>query len=280
MSSRFICPSEVVRRLRKRGINVPSLAILLPTLGIVLSESLLFFGYVRYALSIHLVTLGVSVFAPLVADDDASMFQLFALLPVFRLVNLGMPVFFELTIYWFPLIYGPLIPAIYVVGQANDLVSLEAGWKAAVLWFPLALPASVFFGAVEYAILEPESLVSTWSMVQLILISVIMIGFVGLVEELLFRGVLQQGLQERIGTWPGILVASIIFGLMHSGYRVPEELFFAASLGVVFGVIYNRTDSLALVTIMHGFLNVFLFAVIPLQDSLQNVVGSVSFFGL
>lgn len=265
--------------MRKRGISVPSWAILLPTLGIIVSESLLFFGYVWYALYGHLVTLGVSVFAPLVIDDETPMFQLFALVPVFRLVNLGMPVFFDLTVYWFPLIYGPLIPAIYIVGRANTLISLNPGWKATALWLPLWLPISAVLGAVEYAILEPEALVPAWSLIQLTLITVIMVGFVGFVEELLFRGVLQQGLQTRIGTWPSIFLASVIFGLMHSGYHVPEELVFATSMGLVFGVVYDRTDSIVLVTLMHGILNVVLFAVIPLQDSLQAVVADVPFFG-
>lgn len=65
--------------------------------------------------------------APLKLDYDIAMFQVFALMPVFQLVNLGMPVFFELTVYWFPLIYGPLIPDIYVIGQANNPVNLTAG---------------------------------------------------------------------------------------------------------------------------------------------------------
>lgn len=280
MTSRIIRPSELIRRLRKCGISLPSWAIILPTLGIVLSESFMYFGYVWYSLYGHLVTLFVSVFAPLITDDEASMFQAFALVPIFRLVNLGMPVFFELTIYWFPLIYGPLLPAIHVIGWANDSVTLNPGWKATAVWLPLILPVSALFGALEYVILEPESLIPAWSMTQLAIFSVIMVGFVGLVEELLFRGVLQQAIQERIGTWPGILWTSAIFGLMHSGYRVPEELLFAASLGIVFGVVYDRTDSIVLVTIIHGFLNVFLFAVIPLQDPLKNVVTGASFFGL
>lgn len=265
----------IVSSLRERGITVPSSSILLPTVGIVISELFLFFGYTRYALIGHLGTLLLCVLAPLRLDDDIAMFQVFALIPVFRLVNLGMPVFFELTVYWFPLIYGPLIPAIYVVGQANNAVNLTAGWKTALIGLPLAIPAAAIMGGIEYQILAPEALVPRWSLLQLAVITVVMIAFIGLVEELLYRGVLQGALVDRIGTWPGIVLASSIFGLMHAGYHIPEELLFAGSIGFIFGVIYHRTNSLALITIMHGLLNVFLFAVIPLNGPLPELISTL-----
>lgn len=266
---------NVVTSLRKRGISLPSAAIVLPTLAIVASEAALFFGDVGPALWGHLATLLLCALAPLRFDDDVAMFQVFALVPVFRLVNLGMPVFVELTVYWFPLVYGPLIPAIYVLGRADNPVSVSINWRTTLVALPLAIPLSAALGAVEYAILEPEALIPAWSATELLVITVVMVGFVGLVEELLFRAVLQRALADRLGLWPGILLASGIFGLMHSGYQLPAELGFAASIGVLFGYVYHRTDSVALVAIMHGVLNVFLFAVIPLQPGIQDVVTGV-----
>lgn len=277
---RYMGDDGVGSHLRKRGISLPSLAILIPTVAITVSELLLFFGFVRYALWAHLVTLFVCVFAPLVFDEDPMMFQVFALIPVFRLVNLGMPVFFELTVYWLPLIYGPIIPAIYVIGQSENSVSFRMGWKYALLGLPLAIPSSAVLGYVEYFIITPQALIPEWSMVQLALISIVMIGFVGLAEELLFRGVLQQALVDRIGTVPGIFLASAIFGLMHSGYRIPSELVFAVTIGLVFGAIYHRTESLLLVTVMHGVLNVFLFAILPLWGVPTLGEGPLSVLGV
>jgi hypothetical protein len=107
-----ILSTTVAAFYRKWGINLPGAAIILPIVGITISEFFLFFGQTQNALWGHLITLLVCTFAPLHFDDDPAMFQAFALVPLFRLVNLGMPIFFELTIYWFPIIYGPLIPAI------------------------------------------------------------------------------------------------------------------------------------------------------------------------
>jgi len=40
---------------------------------------------------------------------------------------------------------------------------------------------------------------------------------------------------------------------------------FAFGLGLLLGVIYDATDSLLLVVLIHGTLDVFLFAVFPLR---------------
>jgi membrane protease YdiL (CAAX protease family) len=53
------------------------------------------------------------------------------------------------------------------------------------------------------------------------------------------------------------------------------ELVFAGSIGFIFGVTYHYTDSLALVTILHGLLNVFLFAIIPLNCPLSGFITSL-----
>lgn len=256
----------------KRGISFPSRSLLIPIAGIVVSESFLFFGFTWYALAGHLLTLVGCVLAPLRFDHDLPMLQVFALVPVFRLVNLGMPVFFELTIYWFPLIYGPLIPAIYLIGKAENPISLSAGWKAALLALPLAVPFSAALGAVEYSIIEPPALIPSGSVVDLLTIAVVMIFFVGFVEELLFRGVLQRALATRIGRWPALVLASVLFGLMHSGYGVPAELVFAGTIGFVFGLVYDWTDSIVLISVMHGVLNIFLFGVIPLNGGIGSIL--------
>lgn len=267
--------SGVVTQLEKRGISVPGPSILFPIAGIVVSELLLFFGFTYYALGAHFLTLAACVFAPLRYETDSALLQVFALVPVFRLVNLGMPVFFELTVYWFPLIYGPLIPAIYIAGRSNHLISISPGWKVALLALPIAIPVSAGLGMIEYLILRPAALIPAFDLLNLLVIAAVMLLFVGFVEELLFRGVLQQALVPEIGRWPAIIVASALFGLMHSGYQVPAELLFAGTIGFVFGVIYDRTDSIVLITIMHGLLNVFLFALIPMNSQVLDAVNAL-----
>ncbi len=46
---------------------------------------------------------------------------------------------------------------------------------------------------------------------------------VGVGEEALFRGVLQPGLSEQLGLWPGWALASVIFGAIHTFNFLGEE---------------------------------------------------------
>jgi membrane protease YdiL (CAAX protease family) len=269
MSLKYTFPRNVVNSLRERDVSVPaSAAVILPTIGILISEGLLYFGYTSYALWGHFLTLLGCVFAPLWFNDDAATFQVFALVPLFRLVNLGMPVFVDLTIYWFPLVYAPLLPGIYVVAQTQERARPSFNPQKAALLFPAALVLSILLAEIEYSIITPGALIPEASLAQFALISVVMFVFVGLTEELLFRGILQRVLEDRIGYWPGLMLTSLLFGMMHSAYSALTELLFAAGIGLLFGLIYDRTDSLLLITTIHASLNVFLFAVIPLSGSL------------
>jgi membrane protease YdiL (CAAX protease family) len=257
--------NNVVSTLRKRATTFPFFAIVLPTVGVVASEIFLFYGHTAFALWGHFLTLLVCAFVPLSRSADTDPLQMFALLPLFRLVNLGMPVFVELTLLWFPLVYAPVLPAVYLVIRTRPHLGPRFNGRAFGLLLVPALIGSAFLGEVEWLIITPEALVTEWSLTQLLLIAVVMIGFIGFTEELLFRGVLQTGLKAYFGQWGSILFVSALFGLMHSGYGSGLQLLFAGCLGLLYGVTYEYTDSLLLVTVMHGVLNVFLFAVVPIH---------------
>lgn len=268
MASDEFTPARRLAGLASGPLLVSRLALAVPAAGIVASELLLFYGYTGYALWGHLGTLLFCVLAPLSMGEEAHFFQAFALVSCFRLVNLGMPVFVELTIYWFPLIYAPFAPVLYFIARSGDVVEFSFDLRRALLLAPVGAILGIALAHVEYAIIRPEALIPAWTVGNLALIAAVMIGFVGLVEELLYRGVLQTTLVSRYGKWPGILVASFFFGLMHSGYGLVGELVFAGSIGLLYGVLYEYTDSLAFVTVLHGVMNVFLFAVIPLRGPL------------
>ena len=89
-----------------------------------------------------------------------------------------------------------------------------------------------------------------------------MIFFVALVEELLFRVLLQPQLIKRSGSVAGILITSVIFGAMHAGYANVYELLFATGAGVVLGAAFYKTRNLALVVTIQAVNNIILFGVL------------------
>lgn len=59
----------------------------------------------------------------------------------------------------------------------------------------------------------------------------------GFFEELLFRGVIEQWLDPRIGSWASLAVTSALFGLAHN--PVPgASSFTEACYGANFGLLY------------------------------------------
>jgi membrane protease YdiL (CAAX protease family) len=79
---------------------------------------------------------------------------------------------------------------------------------------------------------------------------VVVSALAGLGEELLFRGVIQAGVSQAFGAWLGLVVASILFGLMHALSRAYFVL--ATLMGLYLGVLYQVTDNLLLPALVHG----------------------------
>ncbi|MGL5838921.1 MAG: lysostaphin resistance A-like protein [Sphingorhabdus sp.] len=71
-------------------------------------------------------------------------------------------------------------------------------------------------------------------------------------EELLFRGLLQTSLAKRMPIWAAILLASAIFALIHfQPYAFPALM----AMGIVFGVLYHLTGSLRVTILAHALNN-------------------------
>jgi uncharacterized protein len=69
-----------------------------------------------------------------------------------------------------------------------------------------------------------------------------------LVEELLFRGLLQKSLSHHMPVWGAIAISAIIFGVMHMDlYAMPPLIL----MGAIFGVIYHLTGSLRVTILLH-----------------------------
>lgn len=74
----------------------------------------------------------------------------------------------------------------------------------------------------------------------------------GIFEELLFRGYIQRRLLERWPAWVAILVASLLFGLLHV---MPQAVVFAFPIGLWLGIIAWRTGSVWPGIACHAFIN-------------------------
>jgi membrane protease YdiL (CAAX protease family) len=86
-----------------------------------------------------------------------------------------------------------------------------------------------------------------------------LVVFVGLPEELLFRGVFQEAFSRLWTPRVGWAVASVLFGLVHIVKHYPplnwQFALLATCSGVAYGWVYLRTGKLGAVAVSHGLVN-------------------------
>lgn len=69
-----------------------------------------------------------------------------------------------------------------------------------------------------------------------------------LVEELLFRGLLQNAFAKHMPIWGAIILSSLLFATVHlQPYAIPGLM----SLSIAFGYLYHRTGSLRMNILLH-----------------------------
>lgn len=260
------------------GIPFLALSVVVPTVLIGLAEVFFFMKGLEVPLALHGLNLMYCIMAPFLLNLPPGIFQAFSLVSMLRMMNISMPVFFDMTIYWLPFIYAPVIAVGFMIAISNfsdDASSLrglielargkirDAEIKKIGIYVVVGLGLGALLGFIEYQVLSPERLISEISLGSMLLLGIVMFVFVGLGEELVFRYLLQDRLKTVMGAISAILLASLIFTLMHSGYSNSFYLIYVFIIGLIFGISYERTRSLLFVTILHGAINFFLFSVFP-----------------
>lgn len=118
-------------------------------------------------------------------------------------------------------------------------------------------------GVIEFLILRPQPLISTFSLVPLVTGIIILTISTGLAEELLFRGILQRNAENVFGKAFGLLYASLLFTCLHIGWRSFLDLVFVFIVSMFYGYVFQKTGSINGITLAHGLNNSMLFLVMP-----------------
>lgn len=101
--------------------------------------------------------------------------------------------------------------------------------------------------------------------------------FVGLHEEILFRGFVLTRLSTLMRSTPaGVILSAVIFGALH-GYQGPIGVIQTTAVGLVFGVVVAVTRSVWPAVISHGIFDTIGLAVIPLlRGEMQEWASELS----
>ncbi|MGD0857076.1 MAG: CPBP family glutamic-type intramembrane protease [Dehalococcoidia bacterium] len=188
----------------------------------------------------------------------------FSLIPMVRILSLLMPLGQLSLIYRFPIIYLPLLAATITVMWVTGLKPIDIGlnlkhWPYQAIG---GVISGIAIGALEYLILGSSPLINTLTLKEFWLPALILLITTGLVEELIFRGVLQKFAVALMGRW-GIILISLIFATLHMGFYAWGDVVFVFLVALFFAFIAKMTRSLLGVILSHGTANVILFLVAP-----------------
>jgi membrane protease YdiL (CAAX protease family) len=186
-------------------------------------------------------------------------------LPIVRLVSLTAPVGAGSTAGRYLLVGALLLAAIAWAAWAVRLPG--AGLRLRVPILQLGVVCSIVpLALIAYYTVHPKQVASGDSRSQLAA-AAIAVAVVAVVEEFVFRGFIQTAFGRLFGSIAAPLCATALYVIVYLGVRPLSLVFFAAVLGLLFGWLVQRTQSLAGAAIGHSLFNVSLFVVLPLLAS-------------
>lgn len=217
----------------------------------------MFHGMILVALLIQSVFVAES--------QQRNLMQALSLVPLIRIMSLSLPLVQLSQVYWYPIIYAPLLAATIVVMRVTGLKPSHVGLVSGDLPFQIFIGVVSGFacGILEYMILRPEPLVTSFTLQQIWLPAVILLATTGFVEELMFRGVLQRLAEPAMGSWGGIIYVSLLFAILHVGFFSLLDIIFVLLVALFLAYAVKSTGSLIGVSLVHGIANIFLYLVAP-----------------
>ncbi len=159
-------------------------------------------------------------------------------------------------------------PQAFAAALLIILGAIPLGWLIAWLQsFVIALPVDFLRGM--------EQLLRAQSPGQLIWLLLALALVPAVCEELVFRGVLLQGL-SRSSRWRAVLLSALIFGAFHLSFETAMRFLPTAFLGVLLGYVVWQTRSIFPGMVMHLVNNavvVLLISTPALRDGLADPSG-------
>ena len=254
-------------------IRIPSktraaILIGLICLGIAFSEWVFAYQNVAYGVILALfLALIINLAIPLIriGQSFTDCAESLLLIPIYILVTASLPWFFLSQEFTLPAVYSAILAlcAWHIYRKNISLRDIGFSSKKIAKYILFGLLVGIPLGVAEYLIITPVSEFPTFQITYLARDLVYMVVFVGLGEELLFRGLVQRDMSRLFGWKWGLIGTSLMFGIMHLTWRSVPELGFTSLAGLIFGYLYHKTDSLTAPITAHGIGNTILVAVMP-----------------
>jgi uncharacterized protein len=222
--------------------------------------------YIQAGMIAHLSLLAVLLIHAACGVDkhQRNLALALALAPLIRVVSLTLPLAHFPQMVWYPILAAPLLLATALIARHTQLAWKDLGLHRLNLPLQLALATGgLGIGALEYLILRPTPSHMDRSWPGVLLSGFVLLLFTGFMEEVVFRGLLQQLAQAVLGRRVGLWYIAILFGVLHIGYLSILDVVFVAMVGALFGQLVGWSRSILGVALAHGVANMTLFLLMP-----------------
>jgi membrane protease YdiL (CAAX protease family) len=183
--------------------------------------------------------------------------------PLIRMVSLSLPLAGFPLVYWYFITSVPLFAASAIAARTLGLSWATVGMHPRALLLQLVVGVTgLVFGYLEYRILRPAPLAGAFTVQQLWQPALILLISTGLLEEIIFRGLMQRATAGTLGAF-SVPYVSALFAVLHVGYKSLVDVLFVFVVAMFFGYVTEKTRSIVGVSLSHGLTNIVLFLVAP-----------------
>lgn len=183
--------------------------------------------------------------------------------PLIRILSVSLPLAKRPLTEWYIDIGSLLFVAVILAAQVTGIKPNRLGLRITSLRNELAISLiGPILGLIEFYILTPAPLIARleWSSFWFPALSLLI--FTGFLEELIFRGLIQEASTSTLGRL-GLIYTALLFAILHIGYQSVVDVIFVFGAGLMFGLIAARTRSIIGVSLAHGLTNITLYLIYP-----------------
>jgi membrane protease YdiL (CAAX protease family) len=164
-----------------------------------------------------------------------------SLAPLMRVLSLSLPLSGRPLVEWFFWIGLLVYVGIFFTMRITEISPRRIGVNLGNLPIQLLIGLiGIPLGVIEYFILKSKPLVPEFNLEAMLLPALVLIIFTGVLEEVLFRGLIQQIGIACYGRF-GITYSALLFAVLHVGYGSVADVVFVLLVAFLFGLITHRT---------------------------------------
>lgn len=195
--------------------------------------------------------------------DERTLLVALAFAPLIRVASLVLPLAVLPTIFWYLLTGIPIGVALLFAARILGLPRASFGLHVSHVLPQIAIGLlGVPLGVIPYLILRPDSLATAFTWRLLLIPAVVLFISTGIIEELVFRGILLSAAGKIMGDW-SIVYSSAVFAALQIGNRSLLAVAFAFAVSLVFAWLVRRTHSVVGVAVAHGLMSTGAYLIFP-----------------